>query len=498
MFCTRPHPHLYEINTWLWLEELSSHAGKRITLGTVPDQEWDLLKDLGFDLVWLMGIWKRSAVGRRIARTQPSLFSAYDEALPGWTLRDIAGSPYSIQEYVPDSHLGSWEELDALRTKLHARGMGLILDFVPNHTGFDHAWTQSHPEYYVTGALQDFRENPEAFYLVEREGNGPAEAVLLARGRDPYFPPWMDVAQLNYFEPGARRALIGELRHIAQHCDGVRCDMSMLELNEVFSRTWGWLLRGKSPPQEEFWADALAAVPDFIWIAEVYWGLEGRMQELGFNFTYDKGLYDRLRASSAREIRLHLAADAGYQQRMVRFLENHDEARAAAAFPGEKLRAAAVLVATLPGMRFYHHGQLEGRRIRIPVQLGRAPAEASDPDACSFYETVLHLSGEEIFHQGEWRLIEPAWAGDATYDSLIAYAWRHRDAARLIAVNLSPCDAQGRLHLGDLAESGHTYVFRDELHGVDYLRQGRELTEQGLYVRLAPYGCHWFSILPQN
>ena len=193
-----------------------------------------------------------------------------------------------------------------------SRKIGLILDFVPNHTGLDHPWVASHPEYYIQGTEQQFRDNPSDFYRIERTGAGP---LIVALARDPYFPPWKDLAQLNLFEPGARAALRGELRTISQHCDGVRCDMSMLMLTDIFSKTWSKFLTGLAPPAREFWLDARDAVPGLILMAEVYWGMEGRLQELGFDFTYCKQFYDLLRNCQPPDIRAHFTADLNYQKK---------------------------------------------------------------------------------------------------------------------------------------------------------------------------------------
>ena len=493
-FRYRKHPHLYEIHTWVWLAELSEAAGRRLTLIDVPDAEWDRLAELGFDFVWLMGIWKRSPAGRRIARTDPALFPGYEEALPGWTMDDIVGSAYAVQAYEPDPHLATWQELDLVREKLHARGMGLILDFVTNHTAPDHEWVRAHPEYYVTGTHDDFRKDPLAFHFLERDDGS---RLYLARGRDPYFPHWADTAQLNYFRHDARQAILGELQRIAEHCDGLRCDMAMLVLNAIFARTWGHLLR-ESAPAEEFWAEAVAALPGFVWIAEVYWDLEWHMQQLGFPFAYDKRLMDYLHGAGPREVRDHLHADMSYQNALVRFLENHDEPRSAAAFGVERLPALATLVATLPGMRFYYDGQFEGRRIRPPVHLGRARREEANPALNSLYERLLHISYAEVFHTGDWRLLAVEPAGDASHESLLAWQWRSHDDWRLIVVNLGRTPAQGKLFFGAAVQPGKGYEFHDQLNDVNYPRDGDDLVRNGLYVRLDAGRAHLFAVKPRS
>ncbi|HEX9759651.1 MAG TPA: alpha-amylase family glycosyl hydrolase, partial [Candidatus Acidoferrales bacterium] len=332
----RVHPHLYEIHTWAWLEQLSAAQGKRITLAGVPDSDWDALAELGFDVVWLMGVWERSPRARRIARTETSMFAGYDEGRPGWRLEDVAGSPYAIHNYQPDARIGSWEDLDGVRRKLHARGMRLLLDFVANHTAPDHPWVTQQPEVYVQGTLAEYRQDPGAFTLVEDNGR----AFFLARGRDPNYPPWTDTVQVNHSHPAGRAALLGTLREVARHCDGVRCDMAMLSLNEVFDRTWGHLV-DEPRPATEFWTEAVAAVPGFLWLGEVYWDMEPRLQQLGFQFTYDKTLFDRLRYAAPPDVNQYLAAPVDFQSRMARFLENHDEGRSVAVFGRDRVEALA-------------------------------------------------------------------------------------------------------------------------------------------------------------
>ena len=491
-FESRPHPHLYEINTRAWLEELSAKLNRRIALRDVPDSEWDALASLGFDFLWLMGIWERSPVGRRYFQTDPNSFPSFDTALPGWKLSQIVGSPYCIRQYQPDPRIGSWPDVDQVRAKLRARGIGLILDFVPNHTAPDHAWTAAHPEYYIRGAQSDFRKDPSAFYLQETS----SEPQLFAYARDPYFPPWRDVIQVNYFEPAARVALLDELRQIARHCDGVRCDMAMLVLNDIFAHTWASLLSGYKVPTTEFWSEATAAVPEFVWLGEVYWNCEGPIQALGFQFTYDKGLYDALRDGDINDVHSRLAADFTSQCRAARFLENHDEARAATAFGAAKLEAIGTLIATLPGMRFYHHGQLDGRKIHLPMPLAVAAPEKPDSATRAFYERILKLSNDPVFHSGQWNLLELSSAGDDTFRNLAAYQWLSKKARKVVVVNLAGATSQGRVLFHEGILPSQQYKLLDQLHDVTYPRTGAEIAESGLYVRLDAFRAHLFDVTP--
>lgn len=486
----RSHPHLFEINTWAWLEDLSQRAGRRVSLADVPDSEWNRLAGLGFDLIWLMGVWERSAESRREFRGDASSFGGFQKALPGATMDDVVGSPYSIRRYQPDPHIGDWAALDATRAKLNARGLRLLLDFVPNHVALDHSWVLEHPEYFIQGSAGDFARDPLAFYRAETYSG----TRFIARAKDPYFPPWRDVAQLNHFHPTLRPALLAVLHEIAKHCDGFRCDMAMLVLNDIFAKTWSNYLAGAAPPSGEFWPDVRAALPDAILLAESYWETERRLIDLGFDFAYDKSLYDALRADDPSKVRACISGDLAYQSHLARFLENHDEERSAADFSAEELLAVATLIATLPGLRFYHQGQLEGRRIQLPIALSRAAAEPADPAIEHLYRQLLRISNEQVFHAGAWRRLESEDLGDGTASNLIVYDWQTENCWKLIVVNLANAASQARIHLGDRIAPERCYRFNDQLNQAVYLRDADELRGPGLYVRLDPFRAHLFDI----
>ena len=146
-------PFIYEINTWPWLEAISQEEGRAIDLGSVPDRYWDEVADLGFDGVWLMGVWQRSPAGVTIALSNDDLRASFAAALPDWQTSDVVGSPYCVRDYVVDDHLGGRDGIASAREALSARGIGLILDFVPNHVAPDHPWTSLKPEVFVSGTL---------------------------------------------------------------------------------------------------------------------------------------------------------------------------------------------------------------------------------------------------------------------------------------------------------------------------------------------------------
>jgi len=489
-FPLRPHPHLYEINTWAWLESLSARLGRTIKLEDVPDDEWDQLARRGFDVVWLMGVWQRSAESRRLALADPANRAAFDLALPGWKPDDVIGSPYAVANYAPDPRIGTWDSLDAVRKKLHGLGAALFLDFVGNHTALDHRWVREHPEYYVQGTQSDFQKDPSSFRRIESR----AGARFIALARDPYFPPWPDAAQLNHFEPRMRAAQIADLRTIAAHCDGVRCDMAMLHLSDIFQKVWGHLLGGAKPLPREFWADAHAAVPDLILLAEAYWGTEQRLLDLGFSFCYDKGLYDAVRDLRIQEIHDRLAGPVDYQSRLARFLENHDEHRCVSVFGRQRLPSAVRLFGTMPGMRFYHQREFDGCSTFLPITLRIGAPESPDPWIASLFEQILSITKQDVFHSGTWNILTVAAEGDASSSNLAVYEWRNATTWKLIVVNLGGEPSQGRIRFGNRTLAAQQYIFRDELDGVRYPRSGDELRTSGLFVRRDGFAAHLFDV----
>jgi hypothetical protein len=475
---------IYEINTLVWLGELSARYGRRVTLADVPGEVWDEVARPGIDMVWLMGVWERSPAVLRIAMRNDELLASFRQALPDLTDADIAGSPYCVRDYVVDAVLGGPDGLAAARSELAERGLRLMLDYVPNHVAPDHPWLTEHPDRLVQGTREDLERAPNAF--LEVGGN------VFAHGRDPYFPPWPDVVQVNAFSAELRTATVDTLVAIGDQADGVRCDMAMLMINDIFTKTWGG-----TAPLEEFWPEVIARVrqrhPNLLFVAEAYWDLEAELQHQGFDHCYDKRLYDRLVNEGAESVRAHLQADIGYQRGLVRFLENHDEPRAAAVLPGDRERAAAVAVATLPGATLWHDGEFEGRRVHLPVFLARRPDEPVDSELQGFSERLVAAAAD--VRQGEWQLLESTgWPDNDTHRHLLAWSWTGGDSRHVVVVNYLGQQAEGRVRLpwNDLA--GRSWELAELLDSTTYERNGDELMDPGLYVDLAPWHWHMLSV----
>ncbi len=484
------YPSLYEINTRVWLTEMSRKLGRPATLDDISDAELDQLAAMGFDWIWLLSVWQTGLAGQAVSRANALWRSEFAEVLADLSDDDIGGSGFAITGYTVDARLGGDAALARLRERMRRRGLRLMLDFVPNHTGLDHPWVEQHPEYFIKGAEQDLARAPQNYTRIKRQQGD----LLLAYGRDPYFPGWPDALQLDYSNPATQEAMTSELLKIAGQCDAVRCDMAMLVLPDVFERTWG-------KPAPAFWPSAIRRVrarsPEFRFMAEVYWDLEWTMQQQGFDYTYDKRLYDRLRDGHARPVREHFYAGLDYQDKLARFLENHDEPRAAVAFANDVHRAAAVVTFLSPGLRFFHQGEFEGRKKRISPHLWRAPLETNDPQLHAFYDRLLAVLRQPIVRNGRWRLLEcvPAWDGNWTWDCFIAFAWEDGKGDRLLAVanyaaNQSQCYV--RLPFDNL--SGSQWRLQDLLSDAVYDRDGNDLQSRGLYLDLGPWQSHVFRL----
>lgn len=460
----------------------------------MPDAELDHLAATGFDIVWLLGVWQTGTAARSVSLSNPEWLREYRLTLPDYQEADVSGSCFAIRDYHAHQDFGGDDAVERVRQRLRDRGLSLMLDFVPNHTAPDHPWVTQHPDFYVSGTAEQLAAEPQNYCRVST-ANGER---ILAYGRDPYFPGWPDTLQLNYANPDFQEAMLAELLRIATQCDAVRCDMAMLELPEVFERTWGL----QAAP---FWPKATEAVhrqnPDFLFMAEVYWDLEWTLQQQGFDYTYDKRLYDRLTEQNAKSVRGHLAAGLDFQDKLARFLENHDEPRAAATFPTGVHQAAAMITFFTPGLRFFHQGQLQGKRVRISMHLGRGPVELPDQEIADFYSNLLAQLRDPTVREGDWQLLScrSAWDGNWTWESFIAFSWTDTQGERrLVAVNYSDHQSQCYAALSWSELGKHSWRFQDQMGPAVYDRPGDELLDRGLYLDLPPWGYHLFKVFAEG
>lgn len=487
------YPRLLELNARVWIKRF----GDKTNLSMVPDSQFELWKEMGIDMIWLMGIWVNNKEVIEEYCYEPGLIADYNNALKDWQKNDVIGSPYSIDRYEINPLFGTKDDLLHFKNKLNSAGISLILDFVTNHFSAKSSLIWSNKEIFLPADEYIFKNDPYTFYPSPANKN-----EYLAHGRDPLFPPWKDTAQINFYSTAARNYLTSVLKDLTSLCDGVRCDMAMLPLNNIFFNTWIGVLKkyGYEKPENEFWEVAISETKklrdDFIFIAETYWGLEWELQNLGFDFTYDKKLTDRIVSGDVRSIKDHLNAEINYQNKSVRFLENHDEDRAITKLGREKSIAAAVITSTIPGISFYFDGQCDGKKIRLPVQLGREPVEKQDEKIKGFYRNLFKITKARIFRYGDWKLLDtfPVSATDNTFENILAWEWRLDNELRIIAVNFNNTTSRCRLKF-DVQTKNNEIVLIDLITNLDYKRSVNEIAEKGLFVELKSFNSHIFAII---
>ena len=485
---TRPDPLLIQVHARLVLQALGATLRRPATLDDIPDGALDFLATCGADFIYLLGVWRLGEAGPAISRADPAIVAEAHATLPDATPQDIAGSAFALVGYEVAPEFGGDEALARLRRRLAARRVGLLLDFVPNHTAPDHPWVTTAPDLYVNATEDALAADPRNWRRVQ---TAHGERII-ALGRDPYFDGWPDTLQLDYANPRTQTLMAEALASIATRADGVRCDMAMLVLPDIVRRTW-------HREAADFWPDAIAraraANPGFTLIAEVYWGLERALLERGFDFAYDKPLYDALVARDPVRIRAFLSAPVDAQRHLARFLENHDERRAASVFSWPERRAATAIVLLAPGLRFLHAGQSEGAKIFVSMHLARGPVEPADPESLAFHGRLL-----AILPRGAPFVCldpQPAWPGNSSHESFVTFLWQ-TPKPLLVAVNIHPERAQARvrLDLPHLDQAGGTWQLTDLLGPERYDRPAHEMRDPGLFLELPAWGLNVFEFSP--
>jgi Alpha amylase, catalytic domain len=432
------HPNLFEVNTRVLLSRYKK-GQDRTTLKDIPDSYWKNLADKGMDWVWLMGVWTLKEKQINPNLIPENMMVEFKRLVPDLTEDDIDGSTYAIDDYTVDPVIGGEEQLIEIRNKLSQFGMRLMLDFIPNHYGANTHFIHSHPEYFIEVEQDIFQTDQKTFYSPLTRDN-----LYFAHGKDPYFDAWQDTIQVNYGSEPTRKWMTAQLLRIASLCDGVRCDMAMLPVKRIFEKTWSDNIKWEGG---EFWEDAIGNVkdsfPQFILLAEVYWGMEAELLELGFDYCYDKTFYDKL--AEAHLLHAHYQADDWYLSHTARFLENHDEPRIASRLHLRQHMAAAALVAFGPGMRFWHMGQWDGHNKQIPVQLTREPDEScgcltggGDQSSCGcisrFYDLLFAITKLNIFKLGEWHRTH---TDSDSHAGLFLWQWKYNSQTVTVAINYS-------------------------------------------------------------
>jgi hypothetical protein len=484
----RTNPHILEVNARAWFKKIQREIPDVVALDDIPDDYIVEIKDWGFDALWLMGVWQGGAAAKEIARENAGVNEGVRKVIPEYSKGDIWASPYAILDYSVADMFGGNEALLRFKKRLNDYDIALILDFVGNHLTVDHPLTLSDSDIFVRPTTEP--NDKDTFFQTE---NGD----WLAHGKDPFTPAWTDTVQLNLFNPKARDLVVSQVLQVMELCDGVRCDVTMVMLGKIFEGTWSGYVE-EARPEEELWTEVLrharAKNPSFVFIAEVYWGLEWEVQELGFDYTYDKVLYDRLLESTTSDVRGHLRAEQLFQMRSVRFVANHDEESSIAAFGPERSKAAAAVTATVPGARLFILNQLHGEKYRLPVQYVPINGEI-DYEFFDFYRKLLAIINHPCFHDGQWELQEaqPTEDGGDTFDNILTWSWIQPSVCKIVVVNYSDQSAKFMLAINHLPNTDTTAI-REEFTQSEFNINTAQTRDEGLKLEMAPYEVKILSI----
>jgi hypothetical protein len=493
------YPLVLELNTRCWLRRLSDESHGVVTLANVPEATFKEWVASGFTHLWLMGVWTTGALSRGVPLDCGEMRRKFDVLCPDWSEADVPGSPYAIAAYRVPNALGGEDGLARFKKRLNKAGINLMLDFVPNHMGLDHPWVSEKPDLFV-GSSEPF----DGAFCSQSSGG----RRWIAHGKDPYFPPWRDVVQLDYRRRITRIAMLDVLKGIADKCDGVRCDMAMLQLNDIFAKTWGDIGVATDPIlKEEFWSESIASVkksrPQFMFLAESYWDTGARLQELGFDFTYHKTFLDKFVHAEHRVLPKYLSSvEPAELQHSAHFLENHDEPRINSSLETRMHKLAATLLLALPGMRMIYERQVEGAQLHIPVQFGRWPDEPLDSDTKGFYTRLLNTLMASPVGKGEWQILPlTGWPDNRSFEQMIVIQWCDASGKfTLVVCNMDAVPAQClvRPDFGSGAGKPKVWEMKDLVGHENYIRDQSQMEKQGLYLSVEAYACHIFDFTQVN
>ncbi len=422
----------------------------------VTEAELDALVQLGFNALWMMGVWRISDGAKEISKI---------------TSDDFEGSPYAVPVYEINRELGGSSQFNRLVKRAHTAGLSVLVDFVSNHMAPDSPWIFQHPDFFIRSDTKARKQLMSEFFL-HKSGS------VIAFGRDPYFPPWNDTAQLDYSSGALRSQMIDVLKRISRYADGVRCDMAMLVLRDCFRQLWYPLEPDSSFDQRmpgEFWDEAISEVkkasPNFKFIAEAYWDKETQLSELGFDLCYEKKLYDALVARDLGRVLERLQRGSDALRASLYFIENHDEPRAASVFDKPGNLAALALILSIPGSVLIHEGQMEGKHERLPVQrIKPLTDEPADLSLRESYAQLLRITRDEVFKDGDLRLFDPGVYGAmgftrtnnqqvVAYLAQISEAWHRFNAPPMnVSAIAYEVGASSQLRLTNLLTSTSTTV----------------------------------------
>ncbi|MCX5805756.1 MAG: alpha-amylase family glycosyl hydrolase [Proteobacteria bacterium] len=547
-------------NIYVWLDQLSKKYGHPVTrLDHIPDEELSRLKNQGFTGLWLIGIWERSQVSQKIKQ-----LCGNPDAVP---------SAYSLFDYVIAADLGGEEAYEILKNRAWEKGIRLASDMVPNHVGIYSKWLIEHPDWFISLDYNPFpwyAFNGQDLSTDERVGiniedhyyNRTDAAVVFKRtdrwtgsekyvyhGNDGTSMPWNDTAQLNYLNPEVREAMIRTILYVAGKFPVIRFDAAMTLTKKHYQRLWFpepgsggaiptraeyGLTKGEfnALMPEEFWREVVdrvaAEAPDTLLLAEAFWLLEGYfVRTLGMHRVYNSAFMNMLRdednAGYRAVMKKILEFDPEILRRFVNFMNNPDERTAVDQFGKDnKYFGVCILMATMPGLPMFGHGQIEGFAEKYGMEYRRAyKDEAPDPYLLERHwrEIFPLLHMRYLFAGVEYFLLYDFFTNSGyVNEDVFAYSNRFENEASLVVYHnkndivsgwiktsasysvkkesdntreLLQKNVGNGLALG--TDRGRFTIFRDHISNLEYIRENREIHEKGLYIELGHYTCHVFT-----
>jgi glycosidase len=542
-------------STYVWLAQLSRKYSRAIDrLDQIPDEDLDALVRRGLNSLWLIGIWERSRASRTIKQLCGN--------------QDAVASAYSLYDYRIADDLGGEAAYISLRDRCYRKGLRLASDMVPNHMGIDSPWVVEHPDWFISRPdppypAYDFNgpdlspdprveikierhyyEQTDAAVVFQRRDRQSGETRYIYHGNDGTSFPWNDTAQLDYLNPAVREHVIQTILHVARLFPVIRFDAAMTLAKRHFQRLWfpNPGSSGAIPSRaeyamstaefnrhmpHEFWREVVdrvaAEVPGTLLLAEAFWLMEGYfVRTLGMHRVYNSAFMNMMRdeenAKYRSVIKNTIEFDPDIMKRYVNFMSNPDERTAVDQFgTGDKCFGVATMMATLPGLPMFGHGQIEGYTEKYGMEY-RWPRYQEDPDPrlVERHEReiapLLHQRG--LFAESGNFLLYDFFHQDGGVDeNVFAYSNRRGDQRALVLYNNRYSTTRGTIHNSAAyadKPSGHLRqcrlregldlkvdpalisAFRDSLTGLEYLRRSVNLAEHGLTVELHAYQCHVF------
>ncbi len=552
-------------STYVWLEQLSQKYGRHIyRLDQIPDEELQLLAERGITGLWLIGLWERSRASKTIKRLRGN--------------SDAVASAYSLKDYSIAEDLGGEAAFENLRYRAAMAGLRLASDMVPNHMGIDSNWVIENPDWFLSRWESPFPaysfEGPDLStdsrveIKIEDHYYDQSDAAVVFRlrryregdtrfiyhGNDGTTFAWNDTAQLDYSKADVREHVIQVILNVARRFPIIRFDAAMVLAKRHVQRLWFPLPgAGGSIPSRaenalseeafdalmprEFWREVVdrvaAEVPGTLLLAEAFWLLEGYfVRTLGMHRVYNSAFMNMLRDEENAKYRSYLKKtvefDPDILKRYVNFMSNPDERTAIDQFgSGDKYFGVSVLLATLPGLPMFGHGQIEGYTERYGMDFKQARLQESPNEGLiARHQHIIAplLKNRQLFAESTNFVLYDFWTGYSTVDeNVFAYSNMHGDQRAIILYNNSYGSTYGTMHISvgflekqtgmlqqksladglRLPSDESTIIgYRDSILGLEYLRRASAFRNHGLTLDLRGYQhvvlLDWLELRPSS